>query len=99
MADPGFPIGGGADPLGGTDLQRGVFWAETYAKAKELGPVRGGEGRGRAGVPGPPSDNNNMSDSRLSCDRLISDCRRSKLAVVTTLIFWRFVQIKKTQVH
>ena len=32
-ADPGFPIGGGAD------LQRGHFSAETYVKTKELGPV------------------------------------------------------------
>ena len=42
VADPGFSIGGGdADPLGGTDLQRGHFLAEMYTKMKELGPVGG----------------------------------------------------------
>ena len=48
-ANPGFPIGGAADPFGGgTDLRCGHFSAETYAKTKELGPVGGG---GATGAP------------------------------------------------
>ena len=43
VANPGFPIGGGTDPLGGADLQRVHFLAKTYAKMKEIDPV-GGEG-------------------------------------------------------
>ena len=52
MADPGFPVGGGAELLGGVDLQRGCFSAKTYAKMKELDPVGGA----RAGSvpPDPP---------------------------------------------
>ena len=42
VADPGFPVGGGAD------LRRGHFSAKTYAKTKELDPVGGG---GAAGAP------------------------------------------------
>ena len=42
VADPGFPVGGGADPLeGGTNLQRVHFSAEMYAKMKEIDPVAG----------------------------------------------------------
>ena len=41
VADPGFPVGGGAEPLGGTDLRCGCFSAKTYAKMKELDPVGG----------------------------------------------------------
>ena len=36
VADPVFSVGG-ADPLGGADLQCGCFSAETCAKIKELG--------------------------------------------------------------
>ena len=42
MADPGFPVWGGVDPLGGVDLQCGHFSVKMYAKMKELGPVGGG---------------------------------------------------------
>ena len=42
VADPGFPVGE-CQPVGGTDLRCGCFLVETYAKAKELGPVRGAE--------------------------------------------------------
>ena len=42
MADPGFPVGGGADSLGGADLQCIHFLAKTYAKMKEMDPVGGG---------------------------------------------------------
>ena len=35
MADPGFPVGGGAN------LQRIHFSAKTYAKTKEIDPVGG----------------------------------------------------------
>ena len=41
-ADPGFPVGGGAAPLRGTNLRYGCFSAEMYAKMKELGPMGGG---------------------------------------------------------
>ena len=41
VADPGFPVGGGVDPLGGVDLRHGCFLAKMYAKTKELGPVGG----------------------------------------------------------
>ena len=42
MADPGFPVGGGVDPLGGgVDLRRGCFSAKMYVKMKEFGPVGG----------------------------------------------------------
>ena len=42
VADPGFPVGGGADPLGGgggTDLRCVHFSAKTYVKMKEMDPV------------------------------------------------------------
>ena len=42
MADPGFPVGGGVDPLGwGMDLRHGHFLAKMYVKMKEFGPVGG----------------------------------------------------------
>ena len=41
VADPGFPVGGGAD------LRRGRFLAKICAKTKELDPVGGGGGRRR----------------------------------------------------
>ena len=50
VADPGFPVGGGADPLvGGTNLQCIHFSAKMYVKMKEMDPVGGGGGGGRAG--------------------------------------------------
>ena len=55
MANPGFPIGGGAEPLGGTDLRRGCFAVKTYAKTKELDPV-GGEARASGTPPGSAND-------------------------------------------
>ena len=42
VADPGFPVGGGANPLGGANLQSVHFSAKTYAKTKEMDPVGGG---------------------------------------------------------
>ena len=42
VADPGFPVGWGAKPLGGANLQRGYFSAKMYSKTKELDPVVGG---------------------------------------------------------
>ena len=42
VADPGFPVGGGAPShWGGADLQHGCFLAKTHAKMKELDPVGG----------------------------------------------------------
>ena len=47
MADPGFPLGGGAKPQGGgANLLFGKKFAEDYLKMKEFGP--GGR------VPGAP---------------------------------------------
>ena len=40
VADPGFSVGG-ADPLGGADLQRVHFLVKTNAKTKEMDPVGG----------------------------------------------------------
>ena len=41
MADPGFPVGGGVDPLGGVDPRHGHFSPKIYVKVKELGPIGG----------------------------------------------------------
>ena len=41
VADPGFPIGGGANPWGGANLQCIHFLVKTYAKTKEIDPVGG----------------------------------------------------------
>ena len=41
VADPGFPVGGGADLLGGANLQCIHFSAKMYAKMKEIDPVGG----------------------------------------------------------
>ena len=58
VADPGFPVGGGAEPLGGgADLQRGCFSVKTYAKTKELDPVGGGARRRRPPPLDPPMIN------------------------------------------
>ena len=46
VADPGFPVWGGADPLGGQPLTWVQFSVKTYTKTKELDPV-GGEGGAR----------------------------------------------------
>ena len=47
VTDPGFPVGGGAGPLGGgTDLQHVHFSAKTYAKTKEIDPVGGARAGG-----------------------------------------------------
>ena len=47
----GWGWGGGADPLGGANLQRIYFLAKTYAKMKEMDPV-GGRGVRRRRPPG-----------------------------------------------
>ena len=42
VVDPGFPIGGGHQPVGGgADLQCVHFLAKTYVKMKEIDPVGG----------------------------------------------------------
>ena len=46
MADPGFPVGGGTDPLGGANLQHIHFLTKTYAKMKEMDPVGGAHAGG-----------------------------------------------------
>ena len=40
-ADPGFPIRGGAEPLGGTDFRCGHFLVKMCAIMKELDPIGG----------------------------------------------------------
>ena len=42
VVDPGFPVGGGVDPLGGRGLQCRCSSVKMYAKMKELGPIAGG---------------------------------------------------------
>ena len=46
VADPGFPVGEGADPLRGGGVVAPTsdtrFSAKPYGKTKELGPVGGG---------------------------------------------------------
>ena len=39
MANPGFPVGEGMDPLAGRGPPTQVLFAENDAKMKELGPV------------------------------------------------------------
>ena len=41
VVDPGFPIGGDVNLLGGTNFQRGCFSVKMYTKMKELGPTGG----------------------------------------------------------
>ena len=54
MADPGFPVGGDANPLGGANLRCVHFSAKTYAKMKEIDPVGGGGARRRRPPLDPP---------------------------------------------
>ena len=62
MVDPGFPVGGGANPLGGTNLQHVHFSAKTHAKMKEIDPVGGGGGGGGGGAPAaPPPESTNAN--------------------------------------
>ena len=52
VADPGFPVGGDADPLGGgANLRRVHFSAKTYVKTKKIDPVGGGGGGGAPAAP------------------------------------------------
>ena len=60
VADPGFPVGGGA-----ADLRRGYFLAKTYAKTKELDPVGGG-GRQRRPLD-PPMPIVNSRSPKICC--------------------------------
>ena len=41
VADPGFPIGEGVDPLGGHGPPTWVLFGKMYVKTKEFGPVGG----------------------------------------------------------
>ena len=73
MADPGFPVGGGVDPLGeGVDLRRGRFSPKMYAKTKELGAV-GGACAGHAPLD-PPMLMVTISDSGCESLRLPLRC-------------------------
>ena len=43
VADPGFPVGGGVDLVGGGVDSRGSYVSKIlYVKMKELGPLGGG---------------------------------------------------------
>ena len=49
VADPGFPVEGGLDLVGGGVDTRGVYISKIlYVKMKELGPLGGDAGIGRA---------------------------------------------------
>ena len=51
VADPGFPVGGGVDLVGGAVDPRGGYVSKIlHVKMKESGPVGGGGGR----APGAP---------------------------------------------
>ena len=47
VADPGFPVGGGVDLVGGGVDSRGSYISKIffYVKTKELGPLGGGRAR------------------------------------------------------
>ena len=66
MADPGFPIGGGTDLLGGANLRCVHFSAKTYAKMKEMDPVGGGH----ALVVPPGSANVKSCEASATCRRV-----------------------------
>ena len=51
VADPGFPLGGVPTHWGDANLRRVHFSAKTYAKTKEIDPVRGGGGRAPVAPP------------------------------------------------
>ena len=56
MADPGFPVGGGVDLVGGAVDPRGSYVSKIlHVKTKESGPVGGGARAGRA-PPRPAND-------------------------------------------
>ena len=44
VADPGFPIGGVADPLGGAPTSDAYTFWQKHVKTKEIDPVGGGGG-------------------------------------------------------
>ena len=47
MADPGFLVGGGANPIEGCAYHRyGDFWTHLHVKIKEFAPIGGGTHRG-----------------------------------------------------
>ena len=47
MADPGFPVGGGVDLIGGAMDPRGGYVSKIlHVKTKESGPVGGGRAPG-----------------------------------------------------
>ena len=49
VADPGFPVGGGVDLVGGAMDPRGGYVSNIlHVKTKESGPVGGGSRTGRA---------------------------------------------------
>ena len=61
VADPGFPIGGGAlTHWGGTNLRCIHFLAKMYVKTKEIDPVGGGGGTCWWHPPGSANDSVQM---------------------------------------
>ena len=61
MVDLGFPIRGGTNLLGGTNLRCVHFLAKTYVKMKEMDPVGGCA----PAVPPPGSTNDKYRGGRL----------------------------------
>ena len=54
VADPGFPVGGGVDLVGGgVDSRRGYVLKILYVKTKELGPLGGGAHQARPALDPP----------------------------------------------
>ena len=65
VADPGFPVGGGMDLVGGAVDPRGGYISKIlHVKTKESGPIGGA----RAGRP-PPLDPPMLSVARWKCRR------------------------------
>ena len=58
VADPGFPVGGGVDLVGGAVDPRGSYVSKIlHVKMKESGPVGGGGRAGRAPLDPPMNTN------------------------------------------
>ena len=70
MADPGFPVGWGANPLEGRQPPTHTLFCKTYAKMKEMDPIGGGE---RA-PPGCANDNEGLHQNLMAMNISILYC-------------------------
>ena len=78
MADPGFPVGGGVDLVGGAVDPRGGYVSKIlHVKMKESGPV-GGARAGRA-----PPRSANASDSYCSTGQFMKKVLLEYMGVCT----------------